>query len=151
MPTAAVVHRSRTGTTRRYAEEIGAFLRSRGVETTVASVADADLAALAEVDVLLLGCWTSGLFVIMQHPDEPWLSFARDLPALDRPRVGLFTTYRLATGSMFRKMREALGSKVPRVDLELRSKDGRLSDADRAALDALVAAAGQGGVTGASA
>jgi flavodoxin len=139
--TAAVVHRSRTGTTRRYAEEIGAFLRSRGIETTVVSIADADLAALAQVDLLLLGCWTNGLMIVLQHPDGPWESFARALPALTMPKVGLFTTYRLATGSMFRKMREALGSKAARIDLELRSRDGLLSDADRAALDALVASA----------
>ena len=108
MPTAAVVYRSATGTTRRLAEEIGAHLESRGVTTTVQSVGDADPAALAGVDLVLLGCWTSGLFVVAQHPDEPWLAFVRELPALGKARVGLFTTYKLATGSMFGRMRAAL-------------------------------------------
>jgi hypothetical protein len=101
----------------------------------VQSVGDADAAALARVDIVLLGCWTSGLFVVAQHPDEPWLAFARELPDLGRARVGLFTTYKLATGSMFAKMRAAVGRRAPRIDLELKARDGHLSDAGRRALD----------------
>ena len=138
MPTAAVVYRSAKGTTRRYAEDMGAYLESRGVTTAVQSVGEADVALLAGVDILLFGCWTSGLLVIGQHPDEPWLAFARDLPPLPRARVGLFTTYKLATGSMFPRMRAALAAKAPRVEVELKSRDGHLSNAGRAALDRLV-------------
>ena len=135
MATAAIVYRSATGTTRRLAEEIGTHLASRGVATTVQSVGDADPASLAGADIVLLGCWTSGLFVVAQHPDEPWLAFVRDLPRLDRARVGLFTTYKLATGSMFARMRAALAGKADRLDLELKSRGGHLSDAGRQALD----------------
>jgi flavodoxin len=136
--TAFVVYRSATGTTRRLAEEIGAHLASRGLTTTVQSVGEADPASLAGADVVLLGCWTSGLFVVAQHPDEPWMAFVRVLPPLGGSRVGLFTTYKLATGSMFARMRAALGSRVGRVDLELKSRDGHLSEAGRQALDRLV-------------
>ena len=104
------------------------------------SVGDADPAALAGVDLVLLGCWTSGLFVVAQHPDEPWLAFVRELPALGPARVGLFTTYKLATGSMFGRMRTALAGKADRIDLELKSRNGHLSDADRLALDRLIGA-----------
>ena len=138
MKTAAVVYRSRTGTTRRFAEEIGVFLRARGIETRVESIGECDLAALAEVDYLLLGCWTNGLLVTLQHPDGPWVEFARALPPIERPRVGLFTTYWLATGSMFAKMRAELAGRTPSTSLELRSRDGRLSEANRRALEAFV-------------
>jgi flavodoxin len=138
MPTAAVVYRSRSGTTRRYAEAIGKHLASRGVETSVVSVGECDLASLASVDLLLLGCWTNGWFVIHQHPDQPWLDFVRAMPQVDGARVGLFTTYRLVTGSMFAKMRAALARRVPDPIVELQSRDGRLSDADIAALDRFV-------------
>jgi flavodoxin len=138
MPTAAVVYRSATGTTRRLAEDIGAYLASRGITTSVQSVSDADPASLAGVDIVLLGCWTSGLLIVAQHPDEPWLAFVRELPALGQGRVGLFTTYKLATGSMFAKMRAALAGKADRVDLELKSRDGHLSEAGRLALDRFV-------------
>jgi flavodoxin len=139
VPTATVVYRSATGTTRRLAEEIGAHLESRGITTTVQSVGDADAASLAGVDLVLLGCWTSGLFVVAQHPDEPWMAFVRGVPPLGPTRFGLFTTYKLATGSMFRRMRAALAGKADRVDLELKSRDGHLSDAGRLALDRFVA------------
>lgn len=135
MPTATVIYRSASGTTRRLAEEIGAHLESRSINTTVRSVGDADPASLAGVDIVLLGCWTSGLLVVAQHPDEPWKAFVRQLPALGQGRVGLFTTYKLATGSMFAKMRAALAGKADRVDLELKSRDGHLSEAGRLALD----------------
>jgi flavodoxin len=140
MPTAVVVYRSSTGTTRRFAEEIGAHLESRGVTASVRSVGEGDPASLAGADLVLLGCWTSGLFVVAQHPDEPWLAFVRDMPALGGARVGLFTTYKLATGSMFARMRAAIGAKASRIELELKSRDGHLSDAGRQALDRFVEA-----------
>ena len=141
MATAIVVYRSATGTTRRYAEEIAGHLGARGLTASTVSVGECDPLSLAGADVALLGCWTSGYFVVGQHPDEPWLAFVRELPALDGVRVGLFTTYKLATGSMFSRMREALGTRVGRIDLELKSRDGHLSDAGRAALDRFVGAA----------
>ena len=133
--TAIVVYRSRTGKTRRFGEEIAAFLRTRDVVTTVASVGDCDMSQLADVDYLLLGCWTNGLFVVLQHPDEPWLAFVRDLPADVRARVGLFTTYQLLTGSMFAKMREALAGRVPEPTLELKSRNSSLSEGNQVTLD----------------
>jgi flavodoxin len=141
--TAIVVYRSATGTTRRLAEEIGAHLVARGVTASVQSVGDADPASLAGVDLVLLGCWTSGLFVVAQHPDEPWKAFARDIPTLERAKVGLFTTYKLATGSMFARMRGVLGGRVRGIDLELKSRNGHLSDAGKAQLDAFIGDAGQ--------
>ncbi len=95
----------------------------------MSSVGDCDVSQLANVDYLLMGCWTNGLFVVLQHPDEPWLAFVRDLPSIARARVGLFTTYQLLTGSMFAKMREALAGKTPAVSLELKSRDGRCRSA----------------------
>ncbi len=143
MTTAAVVYRSRTGTTRRFAEEIAAHLRSRGVEVTVASVGDADLDALVDVDLLLLGSWTNGFFVVMQHPDGPWVSFARALPRV-RARIGLFTTYRLAVGSMFARMRDELRGRTPEPTVELASRDGKLSERGREALDRFLVAEAAG-------
>jgi flavodoxin len=132
---AAIVHRSRTGTTRRFAEEIAAHLRTRGFQVVVASIGDVDPGTFATADLVLLGCWTSGLFVVGQHPDQPWVDFVREIPSLDGPRVGLFTTYRLLTGSMFARMRGALAGKSGEISLELKSRDGSLSDGHRRALD----------------
>ena len=135
---AVVVYRSHSGVTRRYAEEIGAFLQKQGVQASVASVGDCDFATLADADYVLLGCWTSGLFFILQHPDEPWLAFVRDMPETKRPRIGLFTTYKLATGSQFPKMRAALAGKTNVPELELKSRNGHLSPADEKAVGSFV-------------
>jgi sulfite reductase alpha subunit-like flavoprotein len=137
--TAAVVYRSHSGRTRQYAEEIAAHLRTLGVDAQVSSVGECDVTRLATVDYLLTGCWTNGLFVVLQHPDEPWLAFVRDLPSITRPRVGLFTTYQLLTGSMFARMRAALVGKTQAPSLELKSRSSRLSEADRQALARFVA------------
>ena len=140
MTTAAIVYHSRTGTTRQFAEEIGDYLAEIGVETRVESVQDCDAASLAGTDLLLLGCWTSGLFVVLQHPEESWVEFARRLPRVDHARTALFTTYTLATGSMFRRMRGHLAGKVGPIELELKSRDGHLQDGHRRALQRLATA-----------
>jgi flavodoxin len=139
MKRAVIVYRSRTGTTRRLAQEIGRFLASRDIEPRVVSVGDCDVRALGDVDFLLLGSWTSGLMVVRQHPDQPWIDFARTIPRTAAPRVALFTTYKLATGSMFAQMRRHLGDRLPAPLLELKSRSGALSESDRRALDRFVA------------
>jgi len=135
---AAVVYRSRSGTTRRFAEEIGAHLRSLGVETVVGSVGEVDPATLAGADLVLLGCWTNGLMVIGQHPDQPWVGFVRAIPDLHGPKVGLFATYKILTGSMFARMRRELPGGADTVGIELKSRDGRLSEDHRRALTRFV-------------
>jgi flavodoxin len=131
----AIVYRSHTGTTRRYAEAIGAYLIGKGHEVVVSSVGECDVRALRTFDAVLLGCWTQGWFVVRQHPDAPWIAFARELPKLNGTRVGLFTTYTLATGSMFTRMREQLVGTSATATLELKSRDGGMSEHDRQALD----------------
>jgi flavodoxin len=136
---AIVVYRSHSGVTRRYGEEIAAFLTAMGIAAQVVSVGECDTATLADADYLLLGCWTSGLFVIRQHPDEPWLAFVREMPNTPRPKVALFTTYQLRTGSQFPKMRAALAGKTASPRLELKSRDGHLSAADERSLEQFLA------------
>ena len=143
MAKAIVVYRSHSGVTRRYGEEIAAFLGGKGVTAQVVSVGECDMATLATADYLFLGCWTSGLFIVGQHPDEPWLAFVRDMPPLATtpgkgPRVALFTTYKLRTGSQFRRMRAALGARTATPELELQSRDGRLSRSDQSAIERFV-------------
>jgi flavodoxin len=138
---AIVVYRSHTGVTRRYGEAIAAYLTGKGVATQVVSVGEADMSVLAGADYLFLGCWTSGLFLVRQHPDEPWLAFVRELPPLTTggPKTALFTTYKLRTGTQFPRMRAALAGKTAAPELQLQSRDGRLSPADELALERFLA------------
>ena len=135
MKKAVVVYRSHSGVTRGYGEEIGRFLTERGVAAQVVSVGQCDFATLADAEYLFLGCWTSGMFFVMQHPDEPWLAFVRDMPATPRPKAAIFTTYKIATGSQFGKMRAALAGKTAAPSLEMKSRNGHLSGAVKLALE----------------
>jgi len=140
---ALVVYRSHSGVTRRYGEEIAAFLESKGVSATVVSVGECEMSSLSDVEYLFLGCWTSGLFFVMQRPDEPWLAFVRDMPQLRRtadggPKVALFATYKFLTGGQFPKMRAAIDGKTSEPELELKSRDGRLSARDDEALELFI-------------
>jgi flavodoxin len=140
MKTAAIVYCSATMTTAGLAEDIDRHLQTRGIETRVASIGDIDRASLADVDYLFLGCWTHGWFVVNQHPEQAWVEWARGLPRLEKPRVALFTTYLLRTGSMFPRMRRVLRDRAPRIELELKAKGSQLDDEARRALDVFLEA-----------
>ena len=101
---AFVTYLSKTGITRKYASEIDAALRANQVESTMQNIHDADPADAGTSDLVLLGAWCHGLFIVLQHPDKSWVEFARQLPDLSGKKVALFTTYKLATGSIFKKM-----------------------------------------------
>ena len=122
---------------------IFAFFCEKGTYDQRLASSLCDMSTLAAADYLLLGCWTSGLFVVGQHPDEPWLAFVRDMPPLATapdggPRITLFTTYKLRTGSQFPRMRTALAGKTAAPQLELQSRNGRLSPADKMALERFI-------------
>ena len=135
MKKALVVYHSKTGTTKRMAFEIKRFFAEKGVETKVISIDELVHADLGGTDYLLLGCWTSDEIVVLQPPERPWVAFARRVPDLTGKKIGLFTTYTIATGSMFRGMRKLLSCDPADISLELKSRDGKLSDSNRAALD----------------
>lgn len=138
MTTAAIVSCSATWTTAGLGDDIAGHLRARGIETRTAMIGEIDTASLADVDYLFLGCWTHGWFVVNQHPEQSWVDWTRELPRLERPAVALFTTYKLATGSMFSRMRRELRHTGARVGLELKAKGTTLPDEGRRALDAFL-------------
>jgi flavodoxin len=138
MKTAAIIVNSKTGITRQYAEEISEYLRSKGLDTRVASIQAYSEDTLTGVDYVLFGSWTNGLMVILQHPDREWVSFAAKLPSKPDVKVALFTTYKILTGSMFRNMYKKLKGRYPVPSLELKSRNGSLSEEDRQALETLI-------------
>jgi hypothetical protein len=54
------------------------------------------------------------------------------------PKIALFTTYKLRTGSQFPRMRAALAGKTAAPQLALQSRDGHLSAAERSELEQFV-------------
>ena len=138
MKTILITYQSKTGITKKYGEEIGKFLSEKKVKAKVVSVQDFDQKLLKDIDLILLGCWTAGLMIFLQHPDKVWVKFAKELPDLKDKKVGLFTTYKLATGSMFKKMKKHLPGKMEQIQVELKSKNGSLSEQDKSVLVSLI-------------
>ena len=138
MKKAAIIVNSKTGTTRQYAEEISKYLKSKGLDTQVTSIQAYSEDMLNNVDYVLFGCWTIGLMVILQHPDKDWVNFAAKLPSKPDMKVALFTTYKILTGSMFKNMYKHLKGKYATPSLELKSRNGSLSEEDQQALENLI-------------
>ena len=127
MKKALIIYNSKKGTTKKFGNEIGEFLNTKNIDSKVIPIYDFNENEVSGYDYIFLGCWTSGLFICMQHPQQDWIDFAKKLPNLKNKKVVLFTTYKLATGSMFRKMKTHLETKIDNISLELKSRDGMLN------------------------
>jgi len=135
---ACIIYNSHSGTTRAFARAISEFLAELGVENRVGSIDSYDRDYLQEANLVLLGCWTSGLMIIAQHPDRSWQYFARSMASVRGKRVALFTTYMLATGSMFRQMEKRLAGKIDTPVAHIRSKGRELTEEHREILRELI-------------
>ncbi len=138
MKTAVIIYHSKTGTTKKYAEEISKYLKSKGLDTQITSIQAYSEDMLNNVDYVLFGCWTNGLMVIRQHPEKIWVDFAAKLPSMPGVKIALFTTYKILTGSMFKNMYKQLKGKFALPSLELKSRNGFLSAADKENLDSMI-------------
>jgi flavodoxin len=134
MKKALIIYYSTTGTTKKFGNEIGSYCSQNGLETKIVSIDEFTKDALIDVDFLFLGCWTHGLMILFQHPDKTWMNFAQSLPQLNGKKIVLFTTYKLATGSMFNKMRKFIKCESNDIILELKSRDGNLVESNAISL-----------------
>lgn len=138
MKKAFIYYSSRKGTTKYFGEEIGEYLHSKDIESHVISVLDAKPEQINDADIILLGGWTHGLFLLFQHPDKNWIDFAKSIPSLKGKKTGLFTTYKIATGSLFKKMGHHLKGKVDHIGLNLKAKNDKLSEQHKSQIDAFL-------------
>jgi len=140
MEKAVILFNSRTGTTGKYAREIGKYLETKGLEVQISSIQGYkyNQEMLDQANYVFLGCWTSGLMVVLQHPENAWKEFAAKLPKMPEAKLALFTTYKILTGSMFRKMYIEIEGKFAEPSLEMKSRNGLLSEKDKKDLDALI-------------
>jgi len=131
MKQALIIFQSRNGRTKKYAEKIGYYFNSLNIEATVISIENFSKDLLIGADYVLLGCWTQGTLLLNQRPEKNWIDFVKSLKLNKNQKVALFTTYRILTGSMFRNMKKYLFQDEERVIMELKSKDGKLTDTDK--------------------
>lgn len=133
-----IIYDSKTGTTKKFSETINDYLKTKDAQAEIISVKEFKDDMVADKDFLLLGTWTHGLFIILQHPDKPWVEFAKNAPDMKNKKVALFTTYKVATGSVFKKMKKHLGNKIDDVLFTLKSKHGELTEEYKQQLDTLL-------------
>lgn len=128
MKKALIIYNSKTGTTKKFGEEIGNYFTSKNIDSHIISINEFNKSDVKNVDYVLLGCWTSGLMLFLQHPQKEWIEFVKRLPDLSGKKIGLFTTYKIRTGSMFGKMKKYLAGIVNKVSVEIKSRNGLLTD-----------------------
>ncbi|MGY6501726.1 MAG: flavodoxin family protein [Acidimicrobiales bacterium] len=106
---AVVIYESLTGNTREAAEQIGAELRSSGVSTTVSPIGRIDLGALAVADLVIVGSWVDGMFVVGQKPARS--GRLRAMPVIDGKRAAVFCTYALDPGKTLEKLSDIVADR----------------------------------------
>ncbi|HET9442992.1 MAG TPA: flavodoxin domain-containing protein [Acidimicrobiales bacterium] len=99
---AAVIYESLTGNTRTAATYIAAELERAGVPATVSAVTAIDYQALAEADLVVVGSWTDGLFVVGQRPGRA--GRLRRLPFVSGKRCAVYCTYAIDPGKTLDKL-----------------------------------------------
>jgi hypothetical protein len=75
------------------------------------SVVTADPIDVSGADLICIGTWVKGLFIILQHPTAEAMEFIERLGDLTGKQAVVFCTYKLAIGSTLSKMAKALEGK----------------------------------------
>ncbi len=124
---AAILVESLTGNTWKAAESIAANLQQENWSITgLAPVRTPDHAAIQEADVVLVGTWVHGLFVVGQ---APWaIDRIRALPSMRDKTAVAFCTYALDPGRTLQTMTVALESLGARVHGGLAIRRNRLEE-----------------------
>jgi flavodoxin len=94
---ATILIESLTGNTWKAGEKIAAGLQQEGWQVTgFASLRSPDHAAIQQADVVIVGTWVHGLFVVGQ---APWgIDRLRGLPSMAGKKVAGFCTFALNPG-----------------------------------------------------
>jgi flavodoxin len=105
---AALLVESLTGNTWKAAEEIGTKLSQQHWSITgLSKVGSPDLASVEAADIVLIGTWTHGLFVVGQ---TPWaLGKIANLPTMRGKKAACFLTFALNAGKSIDKLSKAVG------------------------------------------
>ena len=111
---AVVLYESLTGNTRKAGEMIARMLQEEGWGITdVGPVRHPDHAAIQGADLVIVGTWVHGLFVVGQAPFG--LSLLQHLPAISGKQVATYCTFALNPKNSLDKMARALDSRGGQV------------------------------------
>jgi hypothetical protein len=106
---AIVIYESLTGHTRTAAEALARGLTARGMATVACPITVIDYQALSEADLVVVGSWVDGLFVVGQRPGRA--GRITHLPTLAGKRAIVFLTYALHPGKALQKLSDAVAER----------------------------------------
>jgi len=106
---AIVIYESLTGNTRTAAEALARGLTAKGVGTVACPITRIDYQALSEADLVVVGSWVDGLFVVGQRPGR--VGRIAQLPALAGKRAIVYLTYALHPGKALQKLSDTVAAR----------------------------------------
>lgn len=124
----AIVYDSKTGRTARAARAMADILEDQGHQCQVQLVSQTNPDSVSEADLICIGTWVKGLFIIRQHPTEQTMRFIERLEDLSGKDVLLFCTYKLAVGSTLRQMAQAVNANGANVVGEFKYRGSEPND-----------------------
>lgn len=133
-----VVYESLTGNTKRAAELMGEALAERGANATVCPITAIDFQALAHADLVIVGGWVDGIFVVGQRPGRAGRLEA--FPPIDGKRCAVYCTYALNPGKTLEKMTAIMEGRGAEVLGGMAIRRNRLAEGAREFVDRVVGA-----------
>jgi hypothetical protein len=106
---AIVIYESLTGNTRKAAELLARGLSAEGMATVACPISNIDYQALSEADLVVVGSWVDGLFVVGQRPGR--VGRIADMPALAGKKAVVYLTYALAPGKALQKLSDTVAGR----------------------------------------
>jgi flavodoxin len=103
---AVVIYESLTGNTAKAAEHITAGLVAAGVSAVSCPTTRVDFQALADADLVVVGSWTDGLFLVGQRPAKA--GRLAQLPYITGKTCAVFCTYAIDTGKTLDKLSDIM-------------------------------------------
>ncbi len=97
-----VIYESLTGNTRKAGEMIAAELSESGISTIACSIKAINLQQLSEADLVIIGSWVDGLFVVGQKPAG--VRRLINLPVINGKKTAVYCTYALDSGKTLAKL-----------------------------------------------
>ncbi len=128
MKKALIIVENKNSTTKKFGEEIAAFLLNRGLAAELIPISNFEPKKLEGTDYLLLSGGRNG--ILFSRTDNEWINFVKRLPTLKGIKTALFATYKIFPGGMFRSMKKYLSEKTDNPAFTLNSSDGSLSVSD---------------------
>ena len=110
---AIVIYESLTGNTKAAGEAIARRLTAGGVDAVACPITNIDYQALSRAELVVVGSWTDGIFVVGQRPGR--VGRIAKMPTLAGKRAVVYLTYALNPGKALQKLSDTVAARGAEV------------------------------------